>query len=95
MRGAAVFPCDHKVGIVSDVPEPRLESPTSVKLRMLQVGICATDREIASFIFGTPPPGFKYLVMGHEGLAEIVETGPEATGFETWRSGSSDRAPAL
>ncbi len=54
-----------------------MEGPQDVKLRMLQVGVCATDREIASFVFGTPPEGFDYLVLGHEGFAEVVETGPE------------------
>lgn len=82
MKGAVVFPGEHKLSVVSDVPEPKLESVTGVKLRILQVGVCATDREIASFVFGTPPPGFQYLVMGHEGFAEIVETGPEATNLQ-------------
>jgi len=82
MKGAVVFPGEHKLGVISDVPEPKLESPTGVKLRVLQVGVCATDREIASFVFGTPPPGFQYLVMGHEGFAEIVQTGPEATNLQ-------------
>ncbi len=77
MKGAAVFPGDQTLRIVTDVPEPTLASPTSVKLRILQAGVCATDREIAAFMFGTPPPGFSYLVIGHEGFAEIVETGPE------------------
>src|SRR5579862_5462103 len=78
MKGGAVFPGDRRLGLVTDLPEPMLESPSCVKLRVLEVGVCATDREIASFTFGTPPPGFGYLVMGHEGFAEVVETGPEA-----------------
>jgi len=79
MKGAAVFPGERKLSLVADVPEPILQTPTSVKLRVLQVGICGTDREIASFLFGTPPEGFPYLVMGHEGFAEVVETGPEVS----------------
>lgn len=82
MKGAAVYPADRKLGIVTDVPEPMIQSTTGVKLRILQVGICGTDREIASFGYGTPPEGFKYLVMGHEGFAEVVETGPEVTGLK-------------
>lgn len=77
MKAATVFPGAHKLGIVHDVPEPKLTAVSGVKLRMLQVGICATDREIAAFLFGTPPEGFDYLVLGHEGFAEVVETGPE------------------
>jgi threonine dehydrogenase-like Zn-dependent dehydrogenase len=45
-------------------------------LRMLEVGICGTDKEICSFEYGTPPPGADHLIIGHEGLAEIVEVGP-------------------
>jgi threonine dehydrogenase-like Zn-dependent dehydrogenase len=46
---------------------------------MLEVGVCGTDREIASFQYGTPPPGSPHLVIGHESLAEVVEVGPEVT----------------
>lgn len=81
MKGAAIFPGNRTLGVVTDVPEPGLASPTEVKLRVLQVGICATDREIAAFMFGTPPEGFDYLVPGHEGFAEVVETGPEVIGL--------------
>jgi threonine dehydrogenase-like Zn-dependent dehydrogenase len=77
MRGAAIYPGKHSLGLLTDIPEPNLNSPTAVKLRMLQVGVCATDREIANFIFGVPPKGFDYLVMGHEGFAEVAEVGPE------------------
>lgn len=82
MKGAAVFPGSRKLGVVRDIPEPKLAGPTEIKLRMLQVGVCATDREIASFHFGIPPANSDYLVLGHEGLAEVVETGPEVTGLQ-------------
>lgn len=82
MKGGAVFPGARKLGVVHDVPEPKLESATGVRLRMLQVGICGTDREIASYMFGSAPEGFDYLVIGHEGVAEIIEAGPEAHGME-------------
>lgn len=77
MRGGAVYPDTRTLGLVTDVPEPMLTSLTGVKLRVLQTGVCATDREIAHFMFGKPPDGFDYLVLGHEGFAEVVETGPE------------------
>lgn len=47
-----------------------------VKVRMLEVGVCGTDRELCSFRYGTPPPGFEYFILGHESLAEVVQTGP-------------------
>jgi len=58
-----------------EVPEPRIESPEQVMLRVLDVGICGTDREIASFHYGTPPPGEAALIIGHESLAEVVAVG--------------------
>ena len=53
-----------------------LPSPTEVKVRVLEVGICGTDKEICSFLYGTPPPATDHLVIGHESLAEVVEIGP-------------------
>jgi len=75
MRAVAVFPGPRQVRIV-DHPEPKIESPTQAKIRMLNVGVCGTDREIVTFQYGAPPDGFDYLVIGHESLGEIIETGP-------------------
>jgi glucose 1-dehydrogenase len=82
MKAAAVYPNAKKLGVVGDFPEPKLTSPTGVKLRILHVGVCGTDREIASFDYGTPPDGFDYLVLGHEALGEVIEVGPEVKGFK-------------
>lgn len=78
MRAAAVFPLSRTLGIVDDFPEPQLTRASEVKVRILSVGVCGTDREIASFVYGTPPEGFEYLVLGHEAVAEVMEAGPEA-----------------
>jgi threonine dehydrogenase-like Zn-dependent dehydrogenase len=75
MRAVAVFPAEKDVQIVTDHPVPRLEGPTEVRLKMLDIGLCGTDREIASFEYGTPPPGSPYLVIGHESLGEVIEIG--------------------
>jgi threonine dehydrogenase-like Zn-dependent dehydrogenase len=78
MKAVAVFPGKHEVHVI-DHPEPQLASPTQAKMRMLDVGVCGTDREIISFEYGTPPDGFDYLILGHESLAEVVETGPQVS----------------
>jgi threonine dehydrogenase-like Zn-dependent dehydrogenase len=75
MRAVAVFPADRRFAVI-DHPEPSVTSPTEVKLRMLDVGICGTDKEIVSFEYGTPPAGSPYLIIGHESLGEVVEIGP-------------------
>jgi threonine dehydrogenase-like Zn-dependent dehydrogenase len=74
MRAVAMFPAEKKIRLV-DHPAPALERPDEVRLRMLQVGVCGTDHEIARFQYGTPPAGEPYLVMGHESLAEVAEVG--------------------
>lgn len=76
MRAVAVFPYSHEVKLIN-VEEPQIVHPTEVKLRVLEVGICGTDKEICSFQYGTPPDGSDYLILGHEALGEVVEVGPE------------------
>ncbi len=75
MRSIAVFPKSRELRIVAEA-EPRIETPTQARLRMLDVGVCGTDREICAFEYGTPPPGRDHLVIGHESLGEVVEVGP-------------------
>lgn len=77
MKAIAVYPAGRRVELI-DHPEPSVESPSEVKLRMLEVGICGTDKEIVAFEYGTPPAGFDYLIIGHESAGEVVEAGPES-----------------
>lgn len=76
MRAVAVFPHARAVKLIH-VEEPQLAHPSEVKVRVLDVGICGTDKEICSFQYGTPPDGLEYLILGHEALGEVVEIGPE------------------
>ncbi len=55
--------------------EPRISSPEEVKLRMVEVGVCGTDRDLCNFKFGTAPAGCDHFVLGHELLAEVVDAG--------------------
>jgi threonine dehydrogenase-like Zn-dependent dehydrogenase len=78
MRAVAVIPDERAVRVI-DHSEPSISTPTDVKLRMHEVGICGTDREITRFDYGAPPSGSQYLVIGHESLGEVVEVGPRVT----------------
>ena len=78
MKAVTVNPGKRTVDLL-DIPEPRLTTPTQVKLRVLEVGVCGTDREIVRFDYGTPPEGSDFLVIGHECLAEIEALGEEVT----------------
>jgi threonine dehydrogenase-like Zn-dependent dehydrogenase len=57
---------------VEDVDEP---SGDGVLLRVLEVGVCGTDREIAEGLFGAAPEGEQWLVIGHESLARVERDG--------------------
>src|SRR5215510_8802222 len=74
MQALAVFPSKKSVQLV-DVPKPQLQNANDALLRVREVGLCGTDREIISFEHGSPPPGSDRLILGHESLAEVVEVG--------------------
>ena len=78
MKAIAVTPKIKEVAIINQA-EPRISSSTDVKLRMIEAGVCGTDREICAFEYGTPPPGSEHLVIGHESLGEVVEIGSKVT----------------
>jgi len=78
MKAIAVTPTDKQIGVIN-LAEPKLATPTDVKLRMIEAGVCGTDREICAFEYGTPPAGMEQLVIGHESLGEVVEVGAKVT----------------
>ncbi len=57
---------------VADVPEP---TGDGVLLRVLEIGVCGTDREISEGVFGTARSENAPLVLGHEVLATVERDG--------------------
>jgi glucose 1-dehydrogenase len=57
---------------VEEIDEPRGDG---VLLRVLEVGVCGTDREISEGLFGVAPEGAERLVLGHESLAVVERDG--------------------
>ena len=78
MRAVAVFPSSKSIQVV-DHPSPVISSDTEVRLDVLDVGICGTDREIARFDYGTPPADSPYLVLGHESLSRVSQVGSKVS----------------
>ena len=62
-----------------DRPEPAIAADDEVKLRVLRVGICGTDREEAAGGRSRPPAGQSELVIGHEMFGQVVEIGKSVT----------------
>lgn len=75
------------ITIVPGTPTPRLEdqvepsiaAPDEIKVRVLRVGICGTDREEVAGGRARAPEGQERLVIGHEMLGQVVEVGQEVT----------------
>ncbi len=78
MKAVAVFPGKREVKLVNH-EAPALTGAADVKLRMLEVGVCGTDKEICAFQYGAPPSGTAYLVIGHESLGEVIEVGADVS----------------
>jgi threonine dehydrogenase-like Zn-dependent dehydrogenase len=61
------------------MPKPQA---SDLLVRMLEVGICGTDRDLMLGRYGTPPHGDERLIIGHESLGEVV-TAPISSGLLT------------
>jgi threonine dehydrogenase-like Zn-dependent dehydrogenase len=59
---------------VADLPATKAREG-EVLLRVLEVGVCGTDREIDHGLFGVAPDDGSSLVMGHEALGVVEQDG--------------------
>ncbi len=82
MKSVAVYPGKPNSVHIEDIPEPSLGSITNgrgVRVRVLKVGVDATDREINDALYGNSPPGDDYLVLGHEVFGIVEAIGEKVT----------------
>ncbi len=62
-----------------DIPPPSLDKipdGKGVLVKVLKVGVDATDREINEALYGNAPPGDDFLVLGHESFGVVLSVGP-------------------
>lgn len=64
-----------------EVPVPVISQPNQLKLKIIEIGICGTDREQVVAGYGEMPEGKNKLVIGHEMFGEVVEVGPDVKAF--------------
>jgi glucose 1-dehydrogenase len=74
MKAIAIKPGTKDLKLI-DVPEPGIQAPDDIKLRIIRVGICGTDREEASGGRADAPAGQQELVIGHEMLGQVIDVG--------------------
>jgi glucose 1-dehydrogenase len=81
MRAIGVVPSQREVRLLEQAV-PQIRADYEIKVRSLEVGICGTDKEICTFVYGSPPSGYDYLVLGHESLGEVIEVGSLVSKFK-------------
>jgi threonine dehydrogenase-like Zn-dependent dehydrogenase len=79
MKAVAVTPGKPGSVHLADLPKPQVTDVPGgrgVLVRVLKVGVDATDREINEAKYGAAPPGYDFLVLGHESFGIVEQVGP-------------------
>src|SRR5262245_59345812 len=82
MRAISVFPGRHNSVHLAELSEPSVNDVPNgrgVFVRVLRVGVDGTDKEINSAEYGAAPPGYEFLVIGHEGFGRVEAVGSNVT----------------
>jgi threonine dehydrogenase-like Zn-dependent dehydrogenase len=80
MRAIAAQP-DSQQPLIVECPAPNRPGGGEILCRTRLLGICGTDREILLSRTPALPIGERWLVLGHECLAEVIEVGSQVTQF--------------
>ncbi|MEA2407116.1 MAG: glucose 1-dehydrogenase [Thermoleophilaceae bacterium] len=80
MRAMTVIPGQPGSAELSERPEPEPRDG-ELLVEPLYLGVCGTDREILEGAHGEPPPGSERLVLGHELLGRVKDTGELVAGI--------------
>jgi glucose 1-dehydrogenase len=84
MKAIAVRPGTPNSAYLVEMQKPRVQDVPDgrgVLVKVLRVGVDGTDKEINAAEYGAAPPGFDFLVIGHEGFGIVEEVGPAVTGL--------------
>lgn len=82
MKAVAIRPGTPNSIHMAELPMPKLDQIPDGKgilVKVLKVGVDATDREINEAKYGNSPPGCNFLVLGHESFGRVEAVGPMVT----------------
>jgi threonine dehydrogenase-like Zn-dependent dehydrogenase len=85
MRAIAVFPGKANSIHLAALAKPRVEDVPNgrgVLVKVLRVGVDGTDKEINAAEYGAAPPGYDFLVTGHESFGRVEAVGPAVTALQ-------------
>jgi glucose 1-dehydrogenase len=84
MKAISVLPGKPNSVHLTDLAKPALDEVPGgrgVLVKVLRVGVDGTDKEINAAEYGAAPPGYDFLVIGHEGFGRVEAVGPNVTGL--------------
>jgi threonine dehydrogenase-like Zn-dependent dehydrogenase len=82
MKAISVLPGKPNSVHVAELAKPSLDQVPGgrgVLVKVLRVGVDGTDKEINAAEYGAAPPGYDFLVIGHEGFGQVEAVGPNVT----------------
>src|SRR5437660_1606293 len=82
MKAVAVLPGKPGSVHLADLPKPKVNDVPNgrgVLVKVLRVGVDGTDKEINAAEYGAAPPGYEFLVLGHESFGRVEAIGPNVT----------------
>jgi len=80
VKAIAVYPGKPNSLHLADLPKPSVKdipNGRGVLVQVLRVGVDGTDKEINAAEYGQAPPGYDFLVIGHECFGRVVEVGDQ------------------
>ena len=84
MKALAVIPGKPNTIHLREVPKPCVEDVPEgrgVLIKILNVGVDGTDKEINAAEYGAAPSGDDYLIIGHESFGSVESVGPNVSEF--------------
>jgi threonine dehydrogenase-like Zn-dependent dehydrogenase len=78
MKAVAVFPGKPNSMHLEQLPKPSVNDVPNgrgVLVKVLRVGVDGTDKEINAAEYGAAPPGYDFLVTGHESFGRVEAVG--------------------
>src|SRR5207253_5517876 len=82
MKAIAVKPGTPNTVHLTELPAPAVDeipNGRGVLVRVLRVGVDGTDKEINAAEYGQAPPGYDFLIIGHESFGRVEAVGPNVT----------------
>jgi glucose 1-dehydrogenase len=79
MKAVAVYPGQPNTMHLRELTKPTVaEIPNGrgVLVKVLRVGVDGTDKEINAAEYGAAPPGYDFLITGHESFGRVEAVGP-------------------